>query len=372
MALAISYTPPWGVVASRSGFNKTIDACGELQDMVQSLSELMGIEIFVINRDLLCIAGTGPYAKVTGQMSPEGTGIGSALKTGKPVIVADPDSDETCRQCQIKHDCQDKANYAAPVKINGQIVAATQIVAFTSKQKDVVLEKGVLIIDTLRQFIAQLIKDNENLLETVPSLAPEEARYSGLEAMVGESAPMRKLKDEIIQSAPLGSTVLIHGESGVGKELAARAIHDLSMRCSGPFVAVNCGALPETIIESELFGYEAGAFTGGQRGGRPGIFEYADGGSLFLDEVSELPLSMQVKLLRVLQERKARRLGGHKEREFDVRIIAASNKSLTSNVSKGTFRQDLYYRLNVIPLFIPPPRTARRYRTFSQPLCAPF
>lgn len=342
--------------ASSPEISKTIEACRELQGMVNTMSELLGFEVFVINRDLLCIAGTGPYESTVGCLSPEDTVIGRALKRGKPIIVDDPGTNEACKLCDMKQDCRDKANYASPVRVNGRVVAVSQFVAFEDEHREAVLGKGPQAVELLRQYITQLIKDDEGLLETVATLAPEAERYSGLEGLVGESSAMRKLKDEIIKSAPMPSTVLIQGESGVGKELAARAIHDLSLRSAGPFVAVNCGALPESIIESELFGYESGAFTGGQRGGKPGIFEYADGGSLFLDEVSELPLPMQVKLLRVLQERKARRLGGRKEREFDVRIIAASNESLAAKVSKGVFRQDLYYRLNVIPLFIPPLR----------------
>lgn len=155
------------------------------------------------------------------------------------------------------------------------------------------------------------------------------------------------------------STVLIQGESGTGKELLARAIHQASRRAEGPFVPVNCGAIPEGLLESELFGYERGAFTGADPRGKPGKFELADGGTLFLDEVGDLALPLQVKLLRALQEREVERLGGRACLRVDVRLVAASNRPLERLVEEGKFRRDLYYRLQVIPIQIPPLRERR-------------
>ncbi len=152
------------------------------------------------------------------------------------------------------------------------------------------------------------------------------------------------------------STVLIRGESGTGKELFARSIHRASRRKDGHFVPVNCGALPDSLLESELFGYEDGAFTGARRGGKQGLFRFADGGTLFLDEIGELSPHLQVKLARVLQEGKIRRIGGTEEIKVDVRIIAATSRNLEEMLEKGLFRDDLYYRLNVVPLFVPPLR----------------
>ncbi|MFY9605099.1 MAG: sigma 54-interacting transcriptional regulator [bacterium] len=157
-------------------------------------------------------------------------------------------------------------------------------------------------------------------------------------------------------AARSSSNVLIQGETGTGKELMAQAIHNESNYAGGPFVAINCGALPRELIESELFGYEEGTFTGAARGGRPGKFELANGGTIFLDEVSEIPLDMQVKLLRVLQERRVMRLGGSHYIDCDVRIIAATNRDLSHEVAVGNFRPDLYYRLNVLSITIPPLR----------------
>ncbi len=175
---------------------------------------------------------------------------------------------------------------------------------------------------------------------------------TGGRAMVGQSPAFRAMMDTIRQAAPSTATVLLLGESGTGKELAARALHEQSNRAKGPFVAINCGALPESILEAELFGVERGAFTGAVAR-REGRFERASGGTLFLDEVGEMPLSAQVKLLRVLQEGELERLGGTQTVKVDVRIVAATNKDLQREVAEGRFREDLYYRLNVVEVRIP-------------------
>jgi two-component system, NtrC family, response regulator PilR len=173
--------------------------------------------------------------------------------------------------------------------------------------------------------------------------------------IIGKSKPVEALKKMIERVAPTKSSVLIIGESGTGKELVARELHDLSAAKGKPFVPVNCGAIPEHLLESELFGHKKGSFTGAV-GDKPGLFEAANSGTLFLDEIGELPLAMQVKLLRALQERVIRRVGSNDDIKLDVRIVAATNRNLESAVKKGTFREDLYYRLNVIMLETPPLR----------------
>jgi Nif-specific regulatory protein len=166
---------------------------------------------------------------------------------------------------------------------------------------------------------------------------------------------MQRVYEQVAQVARSNTTVLLRGESGTGKELIASAIHYNSARAKKPFVKVSCGALPDTLIESELFGYEKGAFTGADAR-KKGRFELADGGTLFLDEIGDVQLSTQVKLLRVLQEREFERLGGHETLKADVRLIAATNKDLERAIEQGKFREDLFYRLNVFPIFIPPLR----------------
>jgi transcriptional regulator with GAF, ATPase, and Fis domain len=183
------------------------------------------------------------------------------------------------------------------------------------------------------------------------------ARTNGGE-MVGRSAAMMALRDSIRKIAATEATVLISGESGTGKELVARSLHQLSCRHTLPFVPVDCAALPESLLESELFGHEKGAFTGASVS-RPGLFELAHTGSIFLDEVAELPLPLQAKLLRVLEARQLRRLGGRQLITVDVRLIAATNRDLAKAMEAGLFREDLFYRLNVIPIAVPPLRERR-------------
>jgi DNA-binding NtrC family response regulator len=174
--------------------------------------------------------------------------------------------------------------------------------------------------------------------------------------MIGESAPMKKLQALLGQIIDSTTSVLVTGESGTGKELVARALHQLGARKAGPFVAINCAAMPEALLESELFGHVRGAFTDA-RSDRAGLFVQASGGTLFLDEIGDMPLGMQTKLLRALQERKARPVGGDREIPFDVRIVAATNRDLDSAVAEQRFREDLYFRINVIQIAVPPLRT---------------
>jgi two-component system response regulator PilR (NtrC family) len=184
------------------------------------------------------------------------------------------------------------------------------------------------------------------------------ATRNSLDNIIGASPAMEKLKQTIRTVASTQSTVLVYGESGTGKELVARAVHTCSPRVAEPFVSINCGAFPETLLESELFGYVKGAFTGANQNKR-GLFEVADGGTIFLDEIGEMTLTMQVKLLRVLQERTVRPVGGTDEIAIDVRVIAATNRDLEKQVAENTFREDLYYRLSVIPVTVPPLRDRR-------------
>jgi len=199
-------------------------------------------------------------------------------------------------------------------------------------------------------------EEREQLRREVARLKREVGEVAGFEGVVGASAAMREVMELAMRVAPFPSTVLLTGESGSGKEAVARAVHQASPRRDRGFVAVNCGAIPENLLESELFGHEKGAFTGADRA-REGVFEEADGGTLFLDEIGELSLPLQVKLLRVLQERVIRRVGGSGERPVDVRVMAATARDLVEQVKGGKFRDDLFYRINVVQVHIPPLRT---------------
>lgn len=197
------------------------------------------------------------------------------------------------------------------------------------------------------------------MVDRVSAFGDAEDGRAGVESIRGQSPAMLRLKEQIRRIASSSSTVLITGESGTGKEMVARAIHAAGNRHDKPFIGINCGAIPDTLLESELFGYAGGAFTGASSKGRIGKFELAHKGVLFLDEITTMPLYLQVKLLRVLQERSFPRLGSNRLIEVDIRIIAASNENLAETIRQGRFREDLYYRLNVIPLSIPPLRERR-------------
>ena len=223
-------------------------------------------------------------------------------------------------------------------------VRAIKLGAFDFVEKPLSLEKTVLVVgNAVRQ--RRLEAENRALREHV------DRRLT----MVGESYVMAQLREQVAMAAPTNGRVLIYGENGTGKELVARSVHALSRRRSGPFIEVNCAAIPEELIESELFGHVKGAFTGAVTE-RRGKFELADGGTLFLDEIGDMSLKTQAKVLRALQEQVVEPVGGAASVRVDVRVLAATNKDLTGEIRGGRFREDLYFRLNVIPVFVPPLR----------------
>jgi two-component system nitrogen regulation response regulator NtrX len=226
-------------------------------------------------------------------------------------------------------------------------VRATQLGAFDFVEKPLSLDKLLL---TVRHALEKSSLERENRELRAKSLRAHE--------ILGASAPIQKLKEQIALAAPTNGWVLISGENGTGKEMVAKQLHVQSKRASGPFVEVNCAAIPEELIESELFGHEKGAFTGAIAQKR-GKFELANGGTIFLDEIADMSLRTQAKILRILQEHKFERVGGSETIDVDVRVIAATNKSLEREIQAGKFREDLYYRLNVIPFHVPALRERR-------------
>src|SRR5690348_17048176 len=227
-------------------------------------------------------------------------------------------------------------------------VRATKLGAFDFIEKPLSLEKIVVLV---RNAIQQRRLEEQNQL-----LRSELGyRYQ----VVGDSVPMKALRQQIAVTAPTNGRVLIYGESGTGKELVARALHAASLRSKSPFVEVNCAAIPEELIESELFGHIKGSFTGATED-KIGKFQKADGGTLFLDEIGDMSLRTQAKVLRVLEEQRFEPVGSNQTVRVDVRVIAATNKDLDKEIARGAFRQDLFYRLNVIPFFVPPLRSEER------------
>jgi two-component system nitrogen regulation response regulator NtrX len=253
------------------------------------------------------------------------------------------DGIEVLREIRTRRPCQ----YVVMISGHGTIetaVQATKLGAFDFIEKPLSLEKVLLVLD---HALRQKCLEEENL--TLKDFVRQET------AMIGNSVPMMALRQQIAYAAPTEGRVLIYGENGTGKELVARLLHLQSRRRDRPFVEVNCAAIPEELIESELFGSVKGAYTGASET-RKGKFELADQGTLFLDEVGDMSLKTQAKVLRVLEEQRFERVGSHQSIEVDVRVIAATNKDLEAEMERGVFREDLFFRLNVIPFEVPPLR----------------
>lgn len=237
---------------------------------------------------------------------------------------------------------------------NGKRIMATAIPIFDENKnlkKVITFSRDI----TLCHDLEKRLRESEEMISWYQK---EIVRIRNVELcdLIWRSDIMKKVIEITYQVAYTDATVTIYGESGVGKSLLAKFLHKISNRSDNPFITINCGAIPENLIESELFGYEKGAFTGAIKEGKPGYFEFANTGTVFLDEIGDMPLQLQVKLLHVIQDREVYRIGGLKPTKLDIRIITASKKNLRDEVSKGSFREDLFYRLNVIPITIPPLR----------------
>ena len=291
-----------------------------------------------------------------------GEGItGNVVKTGKPIFIDKIEcaygfANKTKMQLKTKTK-KDISFIIVPIKVDFEIVGTLSISRIYDERVN--KDELIRILSVIGAMIGQAVRARQDRIEYVERLKNENQelhlelgnRFLH-ENMVGNSFKLREVFKQIEQVSKTQATVLIRGESGVGKELIADAIHYKSDRKSKPFIKVNCSALPETLIESELFGHEKGAFTGASEL-KKGRFELAEGGTLFIDEIGELSAPMQIKLLRVLQEKQFERLGGHKTIPCNVRIITATNRNLEKAIVEGSFREDFYYRLNVFPLYMP-------------------
>ncbi len=292
-----------------------------------------------------------------------GEGVtGTVVQSGRPVVVSNVSKEPLFLNRTRSRNMQKEtvAFLCVPIKMDDQVIGALS--ADRLFADDVTLEDDLRLLTIVASLLARAARVRQGYMDERAAVEQENSRLRDSlrlpnrpQGIVGNSEAMQLVYTQISQVASSGATVLLRGESGTGKELAARAIHAASPRSGGPFVSLNCAALPENLIESELFGHERGAFTGAVTA-RKGRFELAHGGTLFLDEVGDLAQTTQAKLLRVLQERAFERLGGMETRRVDVRIITATNRLLEDMVRDGSFRRDLYYRLNVFPIFLPPLR----------------
>jgi Nif-specific regulatory protein len=291
--------------------------------------------------------------------------IGEVVRTGEPVIIPHI-SDEPRYLNKTKSTSKsddDDSFICVPIKAKNEIIGTLSVkLKFYSNRS---FQNELQFLTIMASMFARLVRSRQDKIEELEKLHYHKLREQGLysyndriTSLVGESGKMQEVYDMISRVANTNATILIRGESGVGKELVAKAIHEQSSRNKLEMVKINCAAIPEMLIESELFGYEKGAFTGAERLHK-GRFELAEKSTIFLDEIGDLSPNLQVKLLRVLQEKEFQRLGGSETIKADVRIITATNRDLEELMLKNEFREDLYYRLNVFPLFIPPLRERR-------------
>lgn len=292
--------------------------------------------------------------------------IGKVFKTGSPIVVTDiRDEPSIWKGMNLEDSVLTKFSLLCiPIKSQMGTIGTLSVI-YCRNEESVSINEALSLLTMIGSLIGQAVeisgKVNEEkarLREEKMHLQQELASLHRIDNMVGLSEIMQETFETIMRVALSNATVLIRGESGTGKELVARAIHYNSPRAEGPFIKINCTAIPDTLLETELFGHVKGSFTGAS-GERKGRFELADKGTIFLDEIGDLPVSTQLKLLRVLQERSFEKLGSSTTINVDVRIVAATNSDLEAAIEKGTFREDLFYRLNVVPIILPPVRSRR-------------
>ncbi len=351
-----------GTFELKNAMSRVLETLGSHHGMTRGVVTLIDQD----TNDLHIVASHGVDQNGTRRVKYRvGEGItGRVVETGKPVVVPQISREPMfldrlgVRKTALKR--HELTFICVPILVNRKPVGALGVDLEYKPDRD--YERATTFLSIVASMIAQAIKvghlieaDKQRLLDENIHLKQELRERYDFSHIIGNSNPLRQVYEQVTQVARTNTTVLLRGESGSGKELIAHAIHYNSLRANKPFIKVSCAALPETLIESELFGYEKGAFTGAQSR-KKGRFELAEGGTLFLDEIGDLNISTQIKLLRVLQEREFERLGGTETIKSNVRLVAATNKDIEKAIAEGEFREDLYYRLNVFAIFMPPLR----------------
>lgn len=357
--------------------SEVVVKCSDLEDAIikvmEKTTEKLGILqafLTVLNRNSSKIFievayGLTPEQKERGEYKIGEGVIGEVVRTGEPVIIPHiSDEPRYLNKTQSTTKYKDEDSFiCVPIKAKNQIIGTLSVKLKFYPARP--FNDDLQFLTIMASMFARLVRSRQDKIEELDKLHYRKLREQGLysyndrvTSLVGESGKMQEVYDLISKVAMTNATILIRGESGVGKELVAKAIHDQSPRSKMQMISINCSAIPEMLIESELFGYEKGAFTGAEKLHK-GRFELAEKSTIFLDEIGDLPPNLQVKLLRVLQEKEFQRLGGSETLQADVRIITATNRDLEDLMLKNQFREDLYYRLNVFPLFIPPLRERR-------------
>lgn len=342
----------------RNVLRPVMDTLGEYMEFQHATVTLYNRQTGEISIELA--TGLSPTQTKKGRYK-VGEGItGKVVETGKPIVVPDVTKDPNFLDRTGRGKISGKSFVCVPISIEKEVVGALSVDEFNSSKDQ--LDEDLRLLEIIAMMIASAVKLRRQAEEETEILLAENERLRTElkdrfrpSNIIGNSREMQVVFDQIAKVAKSPSTVLILGETGTGKELVAQAIHYNSDRANGPFVRVHCAALPENIIESELFGHEKGAFTGAIAEHK-GRFEMADGGTIFLDEIGEISATLQVKLLRVLQEHEFERVGGNKTIHVNIRVIAATNKNLLQMVHEGKFREDLYYRLHIFPIYVPPLR----------------
>lgn len=350
-----------------------------LNVMLTHLGMQHGVVSLVQEEGKLHVVGAAgvPFAEDEDIVLDTETGIaGQVIRTGSPMVVPDITRDSLFvnRTGRDLSRCVGVALIAVPIKDGREIIGILSVDRPPDTQGPIGFDRDVRLLTLVAGLMSQTLKlhraiaaEREQLILDTHRLQKQLQSNYDVENVIGRSRRMKEVFADVHQAAPGNSTILLRGESGTGKEAIAHAIHYLSPRAKGPFIKVNCAALPETLLESELFGHEKGAFTGATAE-RKGRFEMADGGTLFLDEIGDVSAPFQAKLLRVLQEHEFERVGGNKTLKANFRLVAATNRNLEEMVQKGDFRADLYFRLNVVAIFLP----ALRERKEDIPLLVDF